>query len=94
MAQRYQGHISLSDAAEATGLNPVYLSVLFKKETGVNFKDYVANVRMDKAKELLRQGESISRVAELVGYQDTKYFSRLFTRVVGVNPTQYKKLYL
>ena len=34
------------------------------------------------------------RVAELVGYQDTKYFSRLFTRVVGVNPTQYKKLYL
>ncbi len=94
VAQRYQGHISLSDAAEATGLNPVYLSVLFKKETGVNFKDYVANVRMDKAKELLRQGESISRVAELVGYQDTKYFSRLFTRVVGVNPTQYKKLYL
>lgn len=94
VARRYREHISLNDAAEATGLNPVYLSVLFKKETGVNFKDYVANVRMEKAKEFLRQGESISRVTELVGYQDAKYFSRLFTRVVGVNPTQYKKLYL
>lgn len=94
VAQRYQEHISLNDAAEATGLNPVYLSVLFKKETGVNFKDYVAGVRIEKAKELLRRGETINRVAELVGYQDAKYFSRLFTRLVGVNPTQYKKLYL
>ena len=93
VARRYMEHISLNDAAEATGLNPVYLSVLFKKETGINFKDYVTNVRMDKAKEFLRQGEGISRVSQLVGYQDTKYFSRLFTQVVGVNPTQYKKLY-
>lgn len=93
VARRYMDHISLNDAADATGLNPVYLSVLFKKETGINFKDYVTNVRMEKAKEFLRQGESINRVSELVGYQDTKYFSRLFTRVVGVNPTQYKKLY-
>lgn len=93
VARRYMDHISLNDAADATGLNPVYLSVLFKKETGINFKDYVTNVRMEKAKEFLRQGESINHVSELVGYQDTKYFSRLFTRVVGVNPTQYKKLY-
>lgn len=55
--------------------------------------EYGVNVRMDKAKGLLRSGESINRVAELVGYQDAKYFSRLFARVVGVNPTQYKKLY-
>ena len=48
VAQRYQEHISLNDAAEATGLNPVYLSVLFKKETGVNFKDYVAGVRIER----------------------------------------------
>lgn len=90
---RYMEHISLNDAAEAADLNPVYLSALFKKETGINFKDYLTNARMEKAKELLRQGESINRVSELVGYQDTKYFSRLFARVVGVNPTQYKKLY-
>lgn len=93
VARRYMEHISLNDAAELVDLNPVYLSVLFKKETGINFKDYVTNVRMDKAKELLRRGENINQLAELVGYQDTKYFSRLFARVVGVNPTQYKKLY-
>jgi len=93
VAERYMEHISLNDAADLVDLNPVYLSVLFKRETGINFKDYVINVRMDKAKELLRQGEPINQVAELVGYQDSKYFSRLFARVVGVNPTQYKKLY-
>ena len=93
VAERYMDHISLNDAAEMVDLNPVYLSVLFKRETGINFKDYVTNVRMDKAKELLRRGESINQVAEMVGYQDSKYFSRLFARVVGVNPTQYKKLY-
>ena len=91
--RHYMEHISLNDAADAVDLNPVYLSALFKKETGINFKDYLTNVRMEHAKELLQHGESINQVSELVGYQDTKYFSRLFARVVGVNPTQYKKLY-
>lgn len=93
VAEHYMEHISLYDAAELVDLTPVYLSILFKKETGINFKDYVTNVRMDNAKGLLRSGETINRVARLVGYQDTKYFSRLFTRVVGVSPAQYKKLY-
>ena len=90
---RYMEQISLNDAARLVDLHPVYLSVLFKKETGVNFKDYVIKVRMENAKELLREGRTINQVAEMVGYQDPKYFSRLFARVVGVAPAQYKKLY-
>ncbi|MDY3617986.1 response regulator transcription factor [Agathobaculum sp.] len=93
VARRYMEPISLNEVAAEVDLNPVYLSVLFKKETGTNFKDYVINVRMDIAKSLLRDGESLLTVSEKVGYKDAKYFSKLFTRIVGVNPTQYKKLY-
>ena len=85
--------LSLNDVAAEVNLNPVYLSVLFKKETGTNFKDYLTGVRIDTAKSLLRKKESLAEVAEKVGYKDAKYFSKLFTRVVGVNPTQYRKLY-
>lgn len=90
---RYMEQISLTDASELTGLTTVYLSVLFKKETGTNFKDYLTDVRMDKAKELLRKGGNINAVAEKVGYKDSKYFSHLFAKLVGINPAQYKKLY-
>lgn len=90
---RYMEQISLADASEVTGLTTVYLSVLFKKETGTNFKDYLTDVRMEKAKELLRKGRNINTVAEQVGYKDSKYFSHLFAKQVGINPAQYKKLY-
>lgn len=93
VARRYMEPISLNEVAAEVDLNPVYLSVLFKKETGTNFKDYVTGVRIETAKSLLREGESLLTVAEKVGYKDAKYFSKLFTRIVGVNPTQYKKLY-
>ena len=93
VARRYMEPLSLNDVAAEVNLNPVYLSVLFKKETGTNFKDYLTGVRIDTAKSLLRKKESLAEVAEKVGYKDAKYFSKLFTRVVGVNPTQYRKLY-
>lgn len=94
VAAHYMEPLSLNEVATAVNLNPVYLSVLFKKETGTNFKDYLTGVRIETAKALLRDGESMLTAAEKVGYKDAKYFSKLFTRVVGVNPTQYKKLYL
>ncbi len=94
VAAHYMEPLSLNQVAAAVDLNPVYLSVLFKKETGTNFKDYLTGVRIETAKALLRDGESMLTAAEKVGYKDAKYFSKLFTRVVGVNPTQYKKLYL
>ena len=69
-------------------------STLFKKETGQNFLDYLTELRISKAKELLC-GETLSvqDVAETVGYSDLKYFSRLFKKATGVSPSDYKKLY-
>lgn len=93
VAERYMEPVGLNEIAEVVKLNPVYLSMLFKRETGTNFKDYLTVVRMEHAKRLLRNGETLNVVADAVGYKDVKYFSKLFKRTIGVNPTQYRKLY-
>ena len=92
--QHYQEALRLEDVSSAAGFNATYFSTLFKKETGQNFMDYLTDLRIGKAKELL-SGEdlSVQDVAELVGYRDLKYFSKLFKKLTGVSPSDYKKLY-
>ena len=94
MQQHYRESLRLEDVSSAVGFNATYFSTLFKKETGQNFMDYLTELRISKAKELLC-GETLSvqDVAEMVGYSDLKYFSRLFKKATGVSPSDYKKLY-
>lgn len=92
--QHYQETVRLEDVSNAVGFNATYFSALFKKETGQNFMDYLTEMRINKAKELLCDDAlSIQDVAEQVGYRDLKYFSRLFKKTAGVSPSDYKKLY-
>ena len=92
--QHYQEALRLEDVSSAVGFNATYFSTLFKKETGQNFMDYLTELRISKAKELLCGEElSVQDVAEQVGYRDLKYFSRLFKKLTGVSPSDYKKLY-
>lgn len=92
--EHYQENISLEEMAKLVDLNPVYLSVLFKRSTGVNFNDYLTDIRIAKAKSMLKDtNESIAAIAEQVGYANAKYFSQLFSKVVGINPTVYRKLH-
>jgi len=92
--QHYQEALRLEDVSTAVGFNATYFSTLFKKETGQNFMDYLTELRVSKAKELLCGEElSVQDVAEQVGYRDLKYFSRLFKKLTGVSPSDYKKLY-
>lgn len=75
-------------------LNPKYLGELFKKETGMYFQEYLAGYRLDLAKEMLLDVRlRVGEVGEQVGYQDAKYFSKLFKKYVGVTPKQYKKMF-
>ncbi len=77
--------------AEYIQLSSYYLSKLFKKVEGINFKDYLIKVRMEKAKDLLRKdGKSIKETAIEVGYGDPNYFSRAFKKYVGINASEYK----
>jgi two-component system response regulator YesN len=92
--EHYSEKIVLEDIADIVSLNPVYFSVLFKKETGTNFSAYLVNVRLEKAKEMLSStNETIAAVGESVGYKDSRYFSQIFTKTVGVKPVLYRKLH-
>jgi two-component system response regulator YesN len=93
--ENYKKQLMLEDVAEATNLSPAYLSTIFKKELGISFVDYLISCRMEKAKELLKTTEdSIAVVAEQVGYADSRYFSKIFFKVVGLKPSVYRKLYM
>ena len=90
----FQEELKLEDVSSYVGFNTTYFSTLFKKETGHNFTDYLTELRINKAKELLCQDNlSIQDVCELVGYRDMKYFSRLFKKLTGISPSDYRKLY-
>jgi two-component system response regulator YesN len=83
--------LSLSQAAAKFHLNKSYLSQLFKQQVGVNFQLYVIGIRIERAKELLRQNEPVQDVCFAVGIDNVSYFSQLFKRKVGVSPTDYAK---
>ena len=92
--ENYSKPIGLNEVAGVVSLNPVYFSTVFKEQTGENFTVFLQNVRISKAKELLKNTRlTIKKVAEQVGYIDEKYFSRLFIKVTGVKPVEYRKFY-
>lgn len=87
-------NITLNDVAEMLFINPSYFSTLFKKETGETFSNYITGMRIKRSKELLKNLKySISDVSNMVGYQDAKYFGKVFQKYVGINPSQFRKLY-
>jgi two-component system response regulator YesN len=90
----YNKKISLEEIADQFHFTAPYFSEMFKKQTGKTFTDYLTEVRMDRAKELLRDSNTSVRIlAEQVGYKDVKYFSQQFTKQVGIKPSEYRRLY-
>ena len=87
--------ISLSILEEEFHLNAQYISQLFKNEIGVNFLSYLTNIRMEKAKKLLLSTSlSISEVSEQSGYGDYRVFTKIFKKVEGITPSQYRRDFL
>jgi two-component system response regulator YesN len=91
IAERYAEDLSLDALASELGLSPAYFCRLFKKETGVNFKDYLTELRLDLAKEALQDPRrKVYEVAEAVGFRDQRYFSELFKKRTGYSPLEYR----
>ena len=67
---------------------------MFKKATGQNFMDYVIEIRIMNARNLLVQtDQDVADIAATVGYTDLKYFSRIFKKLTNLTPSEYRKLY-
>lgn len=88
----YNQGITLEETAQKLCVSEEYLSSQFKKETGASFTETVRKYRIEKAKELLLYTNlKINQIADMVGYADPKYMSRVFREEVGVLPAEYRK---
>ncbi|MFC4600847.1 response regulator [Cohnella hongkongensis] len=91
MHKHYSENLSLRSVADSVFLSPNYLGALFRSELGVSFTDQLIQIRVNKAKELLRQPQlKLYEVAESVGYQNIGYFTNLFKRMTGFSPKEYR----
>ena len=83
--------ISLDDVSRVVNISPYYFSKVFKEESGLNFIEYLTNIRIDKAKELLLStSKKSNEIGAMVGYKDPHYFSYLFKKTLGMTTTQYR----
>jgi AraC-like DNA-binding protein len=83
--------LSLADVAKASGASVFHFCKVFKKSTGLKFTDYVARMRLEDARtELLNPNRRISEIAYDVGFQSLTQFNRMFKRIFGQSPTQFR----
>lgn len=88
----YHDAIQISDIANAINIHPNYLSNVFYKELGYSPKQYLSNLKIKKAKELLSETDDpIYIVSGSVGFSDPLYFSKFFKAIVGMAPSTYRK---
>lgn len=89
--QNMNRKIQAEDVALVVNLSPSYFAIYFKSKTGVNFRDYVLNVKMEHAKFLLNtEDANISQVSYAVGYDDYRSFYRAFKKHTGLTPSEYQ----
>lgn len=94
IADHYTEPLTLEEVSQVVGLAPNYFSGIFKKVTGDGFAHYLISIRMDAAKHYLQETNlSIAEIADKVGYNDVKYFTKTFIKQTGVKPTVFRKLY-
>jgi two-component system response regulator YesN len=91
MRSRYHEDISLEKVASVVFLTPVYFSQLFKQKTGQGFKEYMIQLRLERAKQLLLDPRlKLVDIAERIGYQDVKHFTQVFRKKYAQTPTEYR----
>lgn len=93
--KNYQKDLNLKEISDSLNINSIYLGQLFQKEIGILFSDYINNFRINKAKDLLvNTSLKVSEIGELVGYYNKNYFYRKFKSIVGITPSEWRKLNL
>ena len=92
IARNQDNAICLATVAKAVNTSTFYFCKLFKRATGLTFTDYLARVRIEKAKTLLlERNRRISEIAYDVGFQSLTHFNRIFKKLVGASPSSYRR---
>lgn len=92
LRENYMYELSLDSIGDILHISPAYLSTQFKKYLHVGFLDYLTEVRIQAACDLLQDPlRSTAEVAGMVGYEDASYFARAFKKKTGLTPTQYRR---
>lgn len=89
--RHFADDLSMEQTADSVNLSPYYFSKVFKAESGVSFIDFLTEVRIEKAKEFAADPKlSLKEICYISGYKDPNYFSRVFKKVTGITPTEYR----
>jgi len=89
--KNFKENLSLNDLSELINLSPYYLNRIFCKEIGVSPHMYLIQMRIEKSKELLRDGLPIIDVAQEMGFADQSHFTKFFKKIIGVTPGRFIK---
>ncbi|MFT3982829.1 MAG: response regulator [Lachnospiraceae bacterium] len=89
--KNYMNEISMSDGARAINYSEPYFCKMFKQQFGQNFTSYLAEYRIEEARKLLgKPNINVKEVGARVGYPDSNYFTKVFHRMTGQNPSEYR----
>lgn len=92
--KHYMDPISLTDVAEMTHLSPNYFSTLFRKRTSLRFMEYVLQIRLEKASEMLANTDMyVYEIANACGYEDVRYFVRVYQKAYGISPANFRRCF-
>jgi len=94
VTEHYAESLTLTDLANHFHFNPSYLSSYFSTHNNESFIEFLNRIRIEKATKLLKDGEnSISEISSRVGYSDHSYFCKVFKKLKGLSPSQYRRKY-
>lgn len=90
--EHFETALTLEEVADVVQLSPQYFSKIFKERSGYSFIDYLTELRVGRAKDLMRtQYKSVKEVCFEVGYKDPNYFSRVFKKYTGISPSDFRQ---
>ncbi len=95
MKENVTKKLSVGEICEEVHYNKSYLFRIFKKDTGSTVMEYFTRLKIERAKEYLREGKlNVTQISELLAFDTPNYFTKTFRKVTGYSPLQYKKIYL
>ena len=85
--------LTLNKVSESFNISPNYLSVLFSKYSDIGFSDYINQCKIEAAKKMMSESDyKIYEISDILGFESAFYFSRVFKKVTGLSPRDYKNV--